>query len=98
MRAESRELIRETYSDTPIATGTPPISPSARLVSTDLKESGVMAVAGRGTAEISAHSAPISQPATSSPQDACSGMGWLDGGPCWFGPGVFRGIKDSAPG
>src|SRR5690348_13364541 len=41
MRAESRELIRETYSDAPIATGTPPISPSAPLVSTDLKESGL---------------------------------------------------------
>jgi hypothetical protein len=41
MRAESRELIRETYSDAPVATGTPPISPSARLVSTDLKESGL---------------------------------------------------------
>jgi hypothetical protein len=41
MRAESRELIRETYSNAPIATRTPPISPSARLVSTDLKESGL---------------------------------------------------------
>jgi hypothetical protein len=41
MRAESRELIRETYSNAPIATGTPPISPSARLVSTDLEESGL---------------------------------------------------------
>jgi hypothetical protein len=41
MRAESRELIGETYSNAPIATGTPPISSAARLVSTDLKESGL---------------------------------------------------------
>ena len=41
MHAESRELIGETHSNAPIATGTPPISPSARLVSTDLKESGL---------------------------------------------------------
>ena len=41
MLAESRELIGETYSDAPTVTGTPPISPSARLVSTDTKESGL---------------------------------------------------------
>jgi hypothetical protein len=41
MHAESRELIDEAYSNAPIATGTPPISPSPRLVSTDLKESGL---------------------------------------------------------
>jgi len=41
MLAESRELIGETYSDAPTVTGTPPISPSARLVSTDIKESGL---------------------------------------------------------
>jgi hypothetical protein len=41
MHAESRELIGETYSNAPIAAGTPLISPSARLVSTDLKASGL---------------------------------------------------------
>src|SRR5690242_14714755 len=41
MRAEPREVIRETYTNAPISTGTPPISPSARLVSTDVKESGL---------------------------------------------------------
>jgi hypothetical protein len=41
MHAESRELIGETYSDWPIVKGIPPISPSARLVSTDIKETGL---------------------------------------------------------
>jgi hypothetical protein len=41
MRAESRELMGETYGNAPIVTGTPPVSHSARLVSTDLKESGL---------------------------------------------------------
>ena len=41
MHAESRELIGEAYSNAQIAMGTPPISPSARLVSTDLQESGL---------------------------------------------------------
>jgi hypothetical protein len=41
MHAESRELIGDTYSNAPIATGTPPVSPSARLVSTDIKEAGL---------------------------------------------------------
>ena len=41
MHADSRELIGETYSDWPIAKGTPPISPSARLVSTNIKETGL---------------------------------------------------------
>jgi hypothetical protein len=41
MHAESRELIGEAYSNAPIVMGTAPISPSARLVSTDLKESGL---------------------------------------------------------
>ena len=40
MHADSRELIGEAYINWPIAKGSPPISPSARLVSTDLKESG----------------------------------------------------------
>jgi hypothetical protein len=41
MHAESRELLGETYSNALIATRTPPISPSARLVSTDFQESGL---------------------------------------------------------
>jgi len=41
MHAESREFIGETYSNAPIVTGTPPISPSAPLVSTDIKEAGL---------------------------------------------------------
>jgi hypothetical protein len=41
MHAEARELINEAYSNAPIVTGTPPISSSAQLVSTDLKESGL---------------------------------------------------------
>ena len=41
MQAKARELIGETYSKAPIVTGTPPISPPARLVSTDLEESGL---------------------------------------------------------
>ena len=41
MHAESRELMGEAYSNAQIAMGTPPISPSARLVSTDLQESGL---------------------------------------------------------
>jgi hypothetical protein len=41
MHAESREHIGETYSNAPIVTGTPPKSPSARLVSTDIKEAGL---------------------------------------------------------
>jgi len=41
MHAESREFMDETYSNAPIVTGTPPISPSAPLVSTDIKEAGL---------------------------------------------------------
>jgi hypothetical protein len=41
MHAESRELVGDTYSNAPIVTGTPVISPPARLVSTDLQESGL---------------------------------------------------------
>jgi hypothetical protein len=40
MHAESRELIGDTYGNAPIVTGTPPISPSAPLVSIDLKNRG----------------------------------------------------------
>ena len=48
-----------------------------------------MVVAGRGTAATSASSAQIPRPAISSSHRACCGMGWLDSGACWFGPGVF---------
>jgi hypothetical protein len=41
MHAEPGELIRQTYSKAPIVTGAPPISASARLVSTDIKEAGL---------------------------------------------------------
>jgi hypothetical protein len=41
MHAEQEELIGEAYSKAPIVTGTPPISPSAALVSTDAKETGL---------------------------------------------------------
>jgi hypothetical protein len=41
MDADSGELLGQTDSKPPIVTGTPPISPSARLVSTDLKQSGL---------------------------------------------------------
>lgn len=41
MHGESEELVGETYGEAPIATGTPPKFPSARLVSTDLEESGL---------------------------------------------------------
>jgi hypothetical protein len=41
MHADPEELIGEAYSKTPIVTGTPPISPSAALVSTDTKETGL---------------------------------------------------------
>ena len=40
MHAEPAELIGQTYSNAPIATGTPRF-PSARLISTDLRESGL---------------------------------------------------------
>jgi hypothetical protein len=41
MDAELRELMGQTYGKAPIVTSTPPIFPSAPLVSTDLKESGL---------------------------------------------------------
>jgi len=41
MHAESEELLGQTYSKAPIVTDTPPIFPSARLVSKDLKQSGL---------------------------------------------------------
>jgi hypothetical protein len=41
MHAEPGELMGQTYGKAPIVTGTPPIFPSAPLVSTDLKESGL---------------------------------------------------------
>jgi hypothetical protein len=41
MHGEAEELVGETYGEAPIATGTPPKFPSARLVSTDLEESGL---------------------------------------------------------
>ena len=41
MHAETGELIDQAYSKGPIVRGTPPISPSAALVSTDIKEAGL---------------------------------------------------------
>jgi hypothetical protein len=41
MHAETEELIDQAYSKAPIVRGTPPISPSAALVSTDIKEAGL---------------------------------------------------------
>jgi hypothetical protein len=41
MHAESGELIDQAYSTAPIGMGTPPMSPSAALVSTDTKETGL---------------------------------------------------------
>jgi hypothetical protein len=41
VHAEPGEVLGKTYSKAPIVTGTPPIAPSARLVSTDIKEAGL---------------------------------------------------------
>jgi hypothetical protein len=41
MHAETGELIDQAHSKAPIVRGTPPISPSAALVSTDIKEAGL---------------------------------------------------------
>ena len=41
MHAEPGEVLGKTYSKAPIVMGTPPVAPSARLVSADIKESGL---------------------------------------------------------
>jgi hypothetical protein len=41
MRAEPREFMAQAYAKAPILTSSAPVSPSAALVSTDIKESGL---------------------------------------------------------
>jgi len=77
--------------------GTPPISPLRHSWSALISKNRVMAVAGRGYRRLQRFSAQVSQPAISSSHHACCGMGWLDSGARWFGPGVSRVSMISAP-